>query len=385
MALHDVKGLRKAVVAMEGYIPGKTIAEVERELGLSDVIKLGSNENPYAPFPTALRAMTEELRRVHRYPDATFTEIKELLAELHGLDASQVAVSHGAEGMLQNLGKCFLDEGDEVIRSGVTYGLYKEISRLMGARVVEVPVRNWRVDPDAMADAVTAKTKLVWISNPNNPLGSVCEKEAFERLLERLPETAWVILDEAYAEFAPPEELPDRVRLLRERRNLIVVRTFSKYYGLAGARLGYALASADVVTAIDTVSEPFNANRIALAGAVALLRYGKAELEAARQRIFADRERLQRALEERGCFVVPSRANFVFADTPYDGESLAKELLLQGVIVRPCSGWGFSGALRVTVGTTAEVDRFLRTFDEAVSALTERSGATENMEWNVVL
>jgi histidinol-phosphate aminotransferase len=251
--------------------------------------------------------------------------------------------------------------------------------------VVEVPVRNWRVDPDAMADAVTAKTKLVWISNPNNPLGSVCDRKAFERLLDRLPETAWVILDEAYAEFAPPEELPDRVRLLREKRNLIVVRTFSKYYGLAGARLGYALASADVVTAIDTVSEPFNANRIGLAGAVALLRHGKAELEAARQRIFADRERLQRALEDRGCFVVPSRANFVFADTPYDGESLAKELLLRGVIVRPCSGWGFPGALRVTVGTTAETDRFLRTFDETVPALAERAGTTKNMEWNVVL
>ncbi len=273
----------------------------------------------------------------------------------------------------------------QVIRSGATYGLYKEISRLMGARVVEVPVRNWRVDPDAMAEAVTAKTKLVWISNPNNPLGSIFDRKAFECLLDRLPETAWVILDAAYAEFAPPAELPDRVRLLREKRNLIVVRTFSKYYGLAGARLGYALASADVVTAIDTVSEPFNANRIALAGAVALLRHGKAELEAARQRIFADRERLERALEDRGCFVVPSRANFVFADTPYDGETLAKELLLRGVIVRPCSGWGFPGALRVTVGTTKEMDRFLRAFDEAVPALAEPSGTTKNMEWNVVL
>jgi histidinol-phosphate aminotransferase len=216
---------------------------------------------------------------VHRYPDATSRRSRKLLAELHGLDASQVAVSHGAEGMLQNLGKCFLDEGDEVIRSGVTYGLYKDIFPPHGGPGGGSPVRNWRVDPDAMADAVTAKTKLVWISNPNNPLGSLCDREAFERLLERtagngLGDSRRGLRGVRAAGGTPRQSTASSGKT----KPLIVVRNFSKYYGLAGARIGYALASADVVTAIDTVSEPFNANRIALAGAVALLRYGKASL-----------------------------------------------------------------------------------------------------------
>lgn len=246
----------------------------------------------------------------------------------------------------------------------------------MGAKVVNIPMNGYSTDMKGIANAVTDRTKLVWVCNPNNPTGTVIDPESLEKFFMALPEDAWVVLDEAYAEFASPEELPDRARLISEGKNLVSVRTFSKAYGLAGARLGYGMAREKVVTAIDTVSEPFNANRLGIAAGVAVLTRDREACERARALILTERERVSQHLQAMGMSVVPSRTNFIFFDTPFHAENLAEELLYRGVIVRPCGGWGYQGAIRVTVGTEEENDIFLAALKETVETMREKDSGT---------
>lgn len=369
-----LKGLRPEVLSMDPYEPGKTIEEVRRELGLERIIKLGSNENSYAPFPEALEAMRGEMKNANRYPDIAFEEIKGLLADIHGVAPENIAISHGAEGMLQAMGKCFIEKGDEVLLPSATYGLYREISKLMGARIVDVPLKDFTVDLEKAAEAVTERTKLIWLCNPNNPTGTIIEPRLLDRLFERLPDSAWVVLDEAYAEFAPKNLLPDRARLIFEGKNLVSIRTFSKAYGLAGARLGYAIASEEAVTVIDTVSEPFNANRIAIAGGLAVLTRDRAVCEKARLAIIADRMKISGKLEKMGLSVVPSQANFVFFETPFPAADLSDGLLKKGIIVRPCGGWGYDRAIRVTVGTEEENSAFIEILAKTLDLMKSAAG-----------
>jgi histidinol-phosphate aminotransferase len=368
-----VKGLRSQVLAMEPYVPGKTIEEVRRDLGIEKIIKLGSNENPYAPFPASAAAMRKEIENINRYPDIAFEEIKGLLAHLHGVTPGNVAISHGAEGMLQAMVKCFLEPGDEVILPSATYSLYRELSKLMGGRIVEAPLKDHTLDLEAIANAATEGTKLLWLCNPNNPTGTVFPPDLLDRLLDSLPKNAWVVLDEAYAEFAEASLLPDRARLISEGRNVISIRTFSKAYGLAGARLGYALAREEMITAIDTVSEPFNANRVGIAGGVAVLTRDREACERARLMIVADRKKISLALEKMGLSVVPSHTNFVFFETPFPADAVAEDLLEQGIIVRPCGGWGYERAIRVTVGTGEENAAFLAALDRTIGRMKDKA------------
>ena len=362
-----IQGLRAPVTTVDPYVPGKSIEEVKRKLGLEEVIKIASNENNYAPFPTVLKAMERELTHLNRYTDVTFKDIKELLGQLYGLSARHIAIAHGTESMFQTLGRCFIEYGDEILMPAVTYGLYREIAKLMGGSVVESPMKDFAVDMDALIQAVTPKTKLVWLANPNNPTGTIVPKEKVEELFEALPEHAWVILDEAYAEFARAELLPDWGRFIQEERPVIVTRTFSKSYGLAGARLGYAVAHPEMITVIDTVSEPFNANRIGLTGAISVLTDGQQEYQEALRRILADRSRLENVLKDLGLRVVHSQTNFVFCDTPHDAQQLSWLLLQKGFIIRPCNFWGHPKALRITIGTTEQMNRFIAVFQETLA------------------
>lgn len=365
----NIKGLRRSVHTVNPYIPGKTIGEVEKEYNLKKVIKLGSNENPYGPFPNALKAMEKELKSLNTYPDTNFNSIKDVIASRFGVDASYVALSHGSGGMLQTLAKTFIEEGDEVIIPRETYGLYKEISKLMGGIIKEIPLKkDYSIDLDAIRSSLTPKTKLIWLCNPNNPTGTVFNLDAYSKLLDSLPEHTWLVLDEAYAEFASLNLLPDSIRDIKKDKNIIAVRTFSKAFGLAGARMGYAVARPDMITAIDTVSEPFNASRVALAGAAATLtedgRYYKRFLQA----IVNDRQRLIYTLREMGFEVVDTHTNFVFFNTPYDAADLSKELLKMGIIVRPCTSWNYPNAIRVTIGRSGEIKEFMYALEKAVNS-----------------
>lgn len=364
-----VNGLRRAVGGLQPYVPGKTIEEVRRDLGLESIIKLGSNENPYAPFPAALRAMARELENANRYPDIAFEEIKGLIAGIHGVGPDNIAISHGAEGMLQAVVKSFLEEGDEVIIPAATYNLYRELSKLMGAAVVDAPMKGRAIDLGAVKAAVGERTKLLWLCNPNNPTGTYFTHHELVELMDGLPEHAWVILDEAYAEFGPRGKLPDRGKLIREGYNILSVRTFSKAYGLAGLRLGYGMARPEMITIIDTVSEPFNANRIGIAAGVAVLTEDRETCRRAMGSIIRDRERMERELAEMGCAVTPSATNFVFFETPADCVTVSDMMLKRGVIVRSCDIWGYDRGIRVTVGTTGETDRFLETLGDVLEEL----------------
>ncbi len=365
----SVPGIREEILKAQAYVAGKTIEEVQREYGLESVIKLGSNENPYAPFPAARAAMIEEIDRIHEYPDASFRDLRANIGARFGRDASSVAIGHGAGGILETLAATFLRTGDEVILPTQSYGLYREISKVAGATVKEVSLNEqFTIDPDAMRAALTGKTRIVWLCNPNNPTGTVVDVAAYERLRDALPPTAWLVVDEAYAEFAAEENLPATAQDLDDH-NVVIVRTFSKAFGLAGGRIGYAVARPDLVRVIDTVSEPFNANRIGIAGARACLTDDWPNVQAALKRLQASRTRLERELSARGLEVTTTHTNFVFFEVGVDADALAEAMLRRGVIVRSASAWGYPAHLRVTMGTEAQNDVFLSTLDSALDEI----------------
>ncbi|MFP4300448.1 MAG: histidinol-phosphate transaminase [Spirochaetaceae bacterium] len=368
----SLPGVRKAVSRVHPYVGGKTVEEVRRELGLDHVVKLGSNENPYGPYPAAFEAMRDALSRINSYPEATFVELKRVIAGLYGFGPENIAIAHGAGGMLETLARTFLEKDDEVVMPRQTYGLYREISRLMGAEVREFDLGEaYTVDLDRAFELITGKTKLFWLCNPNNPTGTVFDARRFDELLDAMPATGWIVLDEAYAEFAAESLLPDGREAIRRGGRVVVVRTFSKAYGLAGARLGYALASPEMIRTIDTVAEPFNANRIGIAGARATLERDGASYSEALEAILAERARLEVEIGEMNCAVVPTQTNFLFFALPenlgVDAASVAQALLRRGVIVRSAAGWGYPRHLRVTVGTPEENQFFLEQLREALA------------------
>ena len=363
-----ISGLRQSIKGVTPYQPGQFVEDVKTAFNLDKVIKIASNENPYGPFPNSIAYMQKELDQLNLYPDANFTGLRDALGNVHRISPDCIAISHGAEGMLQTIGKCFLQEGDEVILPAATYTLYREISKIMGATVIQVPLKDFRVDISALKDAISPRTKLIWLANPNNPTGTRADKYQIEDLLASLPENAWLVLDEAYAEFAEADGLPDRVGLIQQGHRLIAVRTFSKAYGLAGARLGYALARKDMITVINTVSEPFNANRVALAGALGVLEKDGQQVAESIARIQAERKRTANRLDQLGLKVIPSQTNFVMFETPVDAQTLFEKMLRRGVIIRPCTAWGYAHMARVTIGTPSQMDKF---FELLSAVLTE--------------
>lgn len=364
-----VKGIRKEAYDCEKYVSGKSMDEVMAEYGLSSVIKLGSNENQYGPYETAYKAMQAEVGRINIYPEKNYIRLKELVGERLGVTGDWVSLGHGAGNVLDSVAKTLLEDGDEVIVPQQSYRLYREISKIMGAKVVEVPLNDaYTIDLEDFKKALTPKTKIVWICNPNNPTGSIIEKESFASFIDAMPEDCWMVLDEAYAEFCDPDLLPDVMKFIKEGKNVIDIHTFSKYYGLAGGRIGYLVASPEFVNWYDTVSEPFNANRIGLAGAVALME-NREECKKYGNLMIKDREWLNEELTKLGCRCYPSYANFVFFETPYPAADVAEQLLQKGIIVRPCGGWGYDKHLRVSIGTTEQNKQFLRGIQEVFDAM----------------
>ena len=348
----NVAGMRPSIAHAEAYVPGESSEALMQRYGVKDVIKLNANENPFAPFPEALEAMQQELAELNRYPDSNFRDLKTAIGQHYGLSADHVALSHGAAGMLETLSHALLETGDEVIMPAQSYSLYRATSLVMGAEVKEVALRDYHIDLEAIHAHISPKTKLVWLCNPHNPCGTVFDRHQLEALLAALPAQAWLILDEAYAEFADAGLLPDSATLSQQAQ-LIAVRTFSKAYGLAGARLGYALAQPEVVRMLDTVSEPFNANRVALAAALVLLEHPPSYQQGL-QAVRNERQRVSEQLRAAGFAVVASQSNFVFFDSGQDADQLRQGLLRQGIVLRSAAAWGFPRHLRMSIGTVAD-------------------------------
>ncbi|OGB98935.1 MAG: histidinol-phosphate transaminase [candidate division NC10 bacterium RIFCSPLOWO2_12_FULL_66_18] len=338
------------------YSPGKPIEEVERELGISNSVKLASNENALGPSPLALQALREALPGIHRYPDGSGHSLRQALGRHWDVAPELVILGNGSNELLELAGRCFLLPGDEAVYAEQAFIVYDLVAQVTGAAKVRVPLTNFTHDLDAIRAALSPRTKLVFIGNPNNPTGTAVPARALEAFLESVPSEVLVILDEAYYEYLPPELIPDALRFVRAGRLVLVLRTFSKIYGLAGLRIGYGIGPAPLVGLLNRAREPFNTNSLAQAAATAAL---SDEQHVASTRAITEtgRKFLTEQCRALGLRVVPSVANFLLVDVGRPGPATADALLRHGVIVRPMAGYGFPTHLRISVGTPPENER----------------------------
>jgi histidinol-phosphate aminotransferase len=349
---------REAVKRLTAYQPGKPIEEVQRKFGLNSVIKLASNENALGPSPKAVAALRKSVGQLHRYPDATCDALKNRLAKRFRLDPSWFIAGNGSDELIVLALRAFVDPGDEVIVAEPTFLIYALQAQASGARVITVPMAGLRYDLVRMRAAISPRTKLVFIANPDNPTGTYVTTTALEAFLRDLPRHVIVLIDEAYHEFVEADDYPQTIRYLKTS-SLVITRSFSKAYGLAGLRVGYGIAQAPLIRAMDIVREPFNVNALAQAAACAALEDG-AFLQRTRRMVREGCAYLSEELSGLGLRVVPSVANFFLVQLGPKAPRVAQQLLRQGVIVREMSAWKLDGFLRVTIGTMPENQRLIR-------------------------
>jgi histidinol-phosphate aminotransferase len=339
------------------YEPGKPIEETARELGIEPdaIIKLASNENPLGPSPKAIEAMRAAVQNAHLYPDGSGFYLRKAIAAKLGLMPENVILGNGSNEVIEFLGHAFLNPGDDVITAQYAFIVYKLLATSFAARTIELPTPNFQQDLGATLDAITRKTRLIFIPNPNNPTGTLISQRAIDSFMSRVSEKIVVVFDEAYFEFL--DDPPDTLRFVREGRNVIVLRTFSKIHGLAGLRIGYGVATADLIEVLHKTKQPFNVNSIAQAGALAALD-DDAHLRETKRVVDEGRVYLQEQFSELQIPFVPAVANFVMVNVG-DGCAIFEKLLQRKIIVRPLKGYGLPEWVRITVGTMEENKRFI--------------------------
>ena len=364
---------KPAVRDLVPYEPGKPVEEVQRELGLDKVVKLASNEGPFGPFPAALEAIARSAPDLNRYPDGGAYRLRAALADLHDLRFEEVAVGAGSDGLVDGLSQAVLDPGDEIVCGWPSFPSYVIDAHKLAAVPKTVPLRDHRYDLEAMLEAITQRTKLVYVCHPNNPTGTMNTRAELDAYFDRVPDHVLTVLDQAYLEYIEDPDYPDGIsEYLKRGRRVVVLRTFSKIFGLAGLRVGYALAAAPVVTALGKVRRAFDITTPAQEAALASLGDTR-ELERRRDENAVQRPEVERVLREHGFDPAgPAVANFLYCDVGQDSRRLFEELLREGVIVRPTHGFGGPEAIRVTVGT-AEENAFLGEALDRVTASAQRA------------
>ena len=353
--------IRAALGELVPYEPGKPIEEVQRELGLERVVKLASNEGPFGPFPAAREALERAAPELNRYPDGGAYRLRAALAERHDVRFEEVAIGAGADGVVDCVTQATLDPGDEAVCGWPSFPSYVIDARKLGAIPRTVPLRDHRYDLDGLLDAVGPRTKLVFLCHPNNPTGTTNTRAQLDRYFDRVPEHVLTVLDQAYFEYLDDPDYADGIAdYVKAGRRVLVLRTFSKIYGLAGLRVGYGIGPAEVVTAIGKVRRAFDVTTSGQVAALASLGDGDEILR--RRRLNEEgRGAVEAALRAQGLEVAgPAVANFVYAEVGDDSRPLFEALLREGVIVRPLHGFGAPGAVRVTVGTPEENEIFAR-------------------------
>jgi histidinol-phosphate aminotransferase len=353
------------VRGLQPYQPGKPIEELEREYGIRDIIKLASNENPLGASPLALDAARAALADVYRYPDGNGFVLKSRLARRHGVEAAQITLGNGSNDVLECVARAFVTSADEVVFSEHAFAVYPIVTRAVGADAVVTKARAWGHDLDAMRAAITPRTRLVFVANPNNPTGTWLRASELEDFIRGLPEHVLVVVDEAYFEYVRECDYPDASTWVGRYANLIVTRTFSKAYGLAGLRVGYGISSAAVADMLNRVRQPFNVNSVALAAAAAALD-DTAHLTRSIDANTAGLKLLGDGCRRLGLDYIPSVGNFLCVDLGRAAAPAYVALLRQGVIVRPVANYGMPNHLRITVGTAQENERFLKALAQAV-------------------
>lgn len=351
MALH----VHPDIASLSPYVPGKPIDELQRELGLTRIIKLASNENPLGPSPKAVAALTGGAETLHRYPDGGAYRLRQAIADRWKVTSEHIILGNGSDEILGLLARTFLSPGDEAVMADHTFVIYKMEVTAAHGKPVTVPLADWTHNLEAMADAITPRTRLLFVCNPNNPTGTMVSAEAVHRLMARIPEDVIVVFDEAYLEYVRSAQFPDTLAYVKQGRHAIVLRTFSKIHGLAGLRIGYGIATPEINNLLNRVRPPFNANSLAQRAALAALSDDE-HVASSRAINLAGMEQLRHGLGALGFLPIPSEANFVYFDVKRDGRPVFDALLREGIIVRHIEG----PMLRVTIGQPDENTAFLQ-------------------------
>lgn len=347
------------------YQPGKPIDELKRELGLNDVVKLASNENPLGCSPHAKAAIVQAIDEVGRYPDGNGFALKQQISQQFGVDMSQITLGNGSNDILELVARTFVSAGDEVIYSQHAFAVYALATQAVGAVGVEVAAKDYGHDLSAMAQVVTPKTRVIFIANPNNPTGTWFEEDAFSQFMQQIPAQVLVVLDEAYVEYFPQNF--NSLKFLSQYSNLLISRTMSKAYGLASLRVGFGVASSEVTNLLNRVRQPFNVSSFALAAAVAALK-DTDFIEQSRALNLQGMAQLEQGFAQLGLNWVSSRANFILVDLRRSGSQVFDALLKKGVIVRPVGGgYGMPNHIRVSIGLQEENSRFLEALAQVLA------------------
>jgi histidinol-phosphate aminotransferase len=360
------------IADLMAYEPGKPLEEVARELGMDDhrdIHKLASNENALGPSPMAVAAMQAAAAEMHIYPDGGAFALRRAIAAKLDLHEDEVMLGNGSNELIVFLSHVFLRPGRNIVMSDKAFVIYRLAASLYQADTIAVPMRDYSHDLEAMVDAITPETRLLYVANPNNPTGTMVSQAELDRLMERVPEHVVTVFDEAYIDLLPPAEQPDTLKYLRAGRNVFILRSFSKSYGLAGLRIGYALSARAGIELLHHVRQPFNVNAMAQAGALAALE-DEQHLAETRSMIAAGLEQLRAGLREIGVDFIDSKVNFLLVRSGR-GREVFHELQRRKVIVRPMDGYGMPDMIRVTVGTREQNERFIEQLKQVLQQESE--------------
>ncbi|MDD2215006.1 MAG: histidinol-phosphate transaminase [Eubacteriales bacterium] len=350
---------RKELAGFKPYVPGKPIEEVKREYGLTDIVKLASNENPLGPSPLAMEAVIRAVKDINLYPESTAVELKRDLAVYLGVKVENLVIGNGGEELLMLIAQTFINEGDEVVVTAPSFGIYNTSTCLMGARIITVPLQKKNFDISGYCMAVTDKTKLIYLCNPNNPTGNIITKTELDELLKKIPKNVVVVLDEAYYEFASVNpDYPKSLGYLEERPNTIILRTFSKVSGIAGVRIGYLVTSEENAAEMNKIKLTFNVNRLAQEAARGALR-DQEHIQKTVELNYKSLSMMEAYFNKKEFDFFPSNANFIFVNAKQHSKIIFEELMKKGIIIRPGYFWGWDTWLRVSTGTEAQTQKFI--------------------------
>jgi histidinol-phosphate aminotransferase len=341
---------------LQPYVPGKPIEELERQYGVKNIVKLASNENPLGPSQRVLDTLSKASKSLSLYPDGNGFTLKTAIADKFGVELEQITLGNGSNDVLEIIARTFVSPSDEVLYSQYTFAVYPILTQAIGAKGITVPAKEYGHDLDAMAEHISPLTKIIFIANPNNPTGTYIQPERLEHFLKLVPSHVIVVLDEAYVEYG--DQTVDSIAWLSRYPNLVITRTFSKAYGLAGLRVGFALSNPEIADLLNRVRQPFNVNSLALSAATVALSDDDYLAETKRVNDLGMKQ-LSQAFDDMDLSYIPSKANFIAVDVKVDAAVVFEKLLREGIIVRPINGYGLPSHLRVSIGLVHENQRFI--------------------------
>lgn len=356
--------VRKNILSLTPYIAGKPIEETKRQLGLKEIYKLASNENPIGASPKAIEAIKKNLRNINRYPDSNGFYLKKKLARYYNLEQSNFSLGNGSDEIIDTIIKTFVQDDENIITSDVTFLEYEIIASVLGRSVIKVPLRYFKYDLESIKNKIDNKTKLIFIANPNNPTGTYVTRFEIDSFIQDLPSNVILVIDEAYDLFIDIDDFPNSLKYIKNK-NVIVLKTFSKAYGLAGLRAGYAIASPAIVSYMEKTRQPFNINLLAQTAAIAALD-DKKFLKRTKKLILEGKRYLYDCLADLGIAYVPSVANFILIDAGKDGYEVFRDMLKLGIIVRDMRQYGLKNFIRVTIGTKKENEKFIKVLKKVI-------------------